>query len=79
LAPVGDGTGLWAVGSVTEDCARGDEGDASDAPLPTPSPADLDVVYAAIRIFGDDLTDESAARLRAAVDRPDTYEWGGLA
>jgi hypothetical protein len=32
-----------------------------------------------LRIFGDDLTDESAARLRAAVDGTDGYEWGGLA
>jgi len=36
-------------------------------------------VREALRIFADDLTDESAARLRAAVDGPDGYEWGGLA
>jgi hypothetical protein len=32
-----------------------------------------------MRILGDDMTDESAARLRAVVDRPDGHEWGGLA
>jgi len=36
-------------------------------------------VREALRIFADDLTDESAARLRAAVDGPDGHEWGGLA
>lgn len=78
-APEGDGTGLWGEASVTEDRARGDDGDAGDAPLPTPAPDDLDVVHAAMRIFGDDMTDESAARLRAVVDGTDGYEWGGLA
>jgi Bifunctional DNA primase/polymerase, N-terminal/Primase C terminal 1 (PriCT-1) len=78
-SPEGDGTGLWDERSVTEDRARGDEGDAGDAPLPTPSPADVNVVRAGLRIFGDDLTDESAARLRAAFVGPDSLEWDGLA
>ena len=39
----------------------------------------LDVAREALRIFADDLTDESAARLRAVVDGSDGYEWGGLA
>jgi Bifunctional DNA primase/polymerase, N-terminal/Primase C terminal 1 (PriCT-1) len=77
--PEGDGTGLWDEASVTEDRARGDEGDAGDAPTPTSAAADLDVAREALRIFADDLTDASAARLRATVDRPDGYEWGGLA
>ena len=75
----GDGTGLWNEASVTEDRARGDTGDAGDGPLPTPSPADVDVVRAGLRIFGDDLTDESAARLRVAFVGPDSLEWDGLA
>jgi hypothetical protein len=78
-SPEGDGTGFWDDASVTEDRARGDTGDAGDDPLPTPSPADLDVARAALRIFGDDLTDESAARLRAAFAGPDDLEWGGIA
>lgn len=65
--------------SVTEDRARGDDGDAGDAPLPIPSAAGLDVTREALRIFADDLTDESAARLRSVVDASDGYEWGGLA
>jgi HNH endonuclease len=78
-SPEGDGTGLWGEASVTEDRARGDDGDAGDAPAPTSTAADLDVAREALRIFADDLTDESAARLRAAVDGPDGLEWGGLA
>jgi putative DNA primase/helicase len=39
----------------------------------------LDVAREALRIFDDDLTDESAARLHSAVDGPEAYEWGGLA
>lgn len=79
MSPDGDGTSLWGGASVTEDRARGDDGDAGDAPLPTPAPDDLGVVHAAMRIFGDDMTDESAARLRVVVDGPDGHEWGGLA
>jgi hypothetical protein len=32
-----------------------------------------------LRIFADDLTDESAARLNAIVDGADGFDWGGLA
>ena len=39
----------------------------------------LDVAREALRIFAEDLTDESAARLKAVVDGADGYEWGGLA
>lgn len=75
----GDGTGLWDEASVTEDRAPGGEGDAGDGVLPPPSHADIDLTREALRIFTDDMTDESAARLRAAVDGTDGYEWGGLA
>ncbi len=79
MTPKGDGTGLWDERSVTPDRACGDTGDAGDAPLPTPSPVDVGVAQEALRIFADDLTDESATRLRAVVDGRDGYEWGGLA
>jgi hypothetical protein len=36
-----------------------------------------DIAREALRIFADDLTDESAARLRAVVDGADGYGWGG--
>jgi hypothetical protein len=78
-SPEGDGTGASDEASVTGDRARGDTGDAGDAPPPAPAPADLDVAREALRIFADDLTEESAARLRSMVDAPDGYEWGGLA
>lgn len=39
----------------------------------------LDVAREALRIFADDLTDESAARLKAVVDGADGIGWGGLA
>ena len=39
----------------------------------------LDVAREALRIFADDLTDESAARLNALVDGADGARWGGLA
>jgi hypothetical protein len=78
-SPEGDGTGLWDEASVTGDRGRGDTGDAGDARLPTPSHADLVVIGAALRIFGDDVTEESAARLRAAFVGPDDLEWGGIA
>jgi hypothetical protein len=39
----------------------------------------LDFAGEALRIFEDDLTDESATRLRAVVNGKDGYEWGGLA
>jgi hypothetical protein len=78
-SPKGDETGLRGEASVTEDRARGDEGDAGDARPLTPTPVDPHIAREALRIFADDLTDESAARLRAVVDGPDGYEWGGLA
>jgi putative DNA primase/helicase len=74
----GDGTGPSDEASVTDDCARVDAGDAGDAPLRPPSHAGLDVVGAALRIFGDDVTEESAARLRTAFVGPDDLEWGGI-
>ncbi len=78
-SPEGDGPGLWDKPSITEDRARGDEGDAGDGLL-RPGPDDgLEVAREALRIFADDLTDESAARLRSVVDGADGYEWGGLA
>jgi hypothetical protein len=78
ISPEGDGTGLWNEASVTEDRARGDTGDAGDAPMPPPSHADRNVVGSALTIFGDDVTEESAARLRAAFVGPDDLEWGGI-
>ncbi|MDA8201338.1 MAG: bifunctional DNA primase/polymerase [Chloroflexi bacterium] len=78
-SPAGDGTGLPDEPSVTQDRTRGDTGDAGDGPSPLVSPTGMDVAREALRIFADDLTDESAARLRAVVDGPDGFEWGGLA
>jgi 5-methylcytosine-specific restriction endonuclease McrA len=75
----GDATGASDEAGVTDDGARGDAGDAGDGLLPSPSPADLDVAREALRIFADDLTDESAARLRAVVDGSDGFDWGRLA
>jgi hypothetical protein len=75
----GDGTGPSEEGGVTDDRAHGDTGDAADGLLPPPSAADLDVAREALRIFANDLTDESAARLRAVVDGSDGFDWGGLA
>jgi hypothetical protein len=75
-SPEGDETG---ASGFTHDRARGETGDAGDDPLPTPSHADLDVVRSALTIFGDDVTEESAARLRAAFVGPDDLEWGGIA
>jgi hypothetical protein len=75
----GDGTGLWGEAGVTEDRARGGTGDAGDGLQPPPQQDGLDVAREALRIFEDDLTDESAARLRAVLDGTDGYEWGGLA
>ncbi|MHB8459092.1 MAG: bifunctional DNA primase/polymerase [Candidatus Limnocylindrales bacterium] len=80
--PDGDATGASDEAGVTDDGARGDTGDTGDTGdglLPPPSPADPEVAREALRIFADDLTDESAARLRAVVDRSDGFEWGSLA
>jgi hypothetical protein len=77
-SPENDATGLWHEASVTEDRARGDTGDAGDARMPPSSSSDLELVCTALRIFGDDLTDESAARLRAAFVGPEDLEWGGI-
>ena len=65
--------------SVTDDLARGGPGDAGDGLLPPPPHDGLDVAREALRIFTDDLTDESAARLQAVVDGAEGYELGGLA
>jgi hypothetical protein len=78
-SPQGDETSLRNGASVSAAGARADTGDAGDEPLPTPSPADLDVVRAALSIFGHDVTEESAGRLRAAFVGPDDLEWGGIA
>jgi hypothetical protein len=75
----GDGTEPSDGGSVTNDRAPGDTGDARDGLLPPPPYVGVDVAREALRIFSDDLTDESAARLRTVVDGTDGYEWGGLA
>lgn len=75
----GDGTGLWDEPSVTEDRARGDKGDAGDGLLRPPTDDGLEVAREAMRIFADDMTEESARRLRAVVDGTDGYEWGGVA
>jgi 5-methylcytosine-specific restriction protein A len=53
-------------------------GDAGDGLLLSVA-GDVTIASEALRIFADDLTDESAARLRALVDAPDGYEWGGIA
>ena len=77
-SPDGDGTGPWDDPSVTEDRARGDKGDAGDNLL-RPAPDDgPEVARKTLRIFADDMTDESAARLRAVVDGADGFGWGGL-
>lgn len=78
-SPEGGGTSLWDEASVTEDRARGDECDTGDGLLRPPRDDGPEVAREAMRIFADDLTDESAARLRAVVDGADAYEWGGLA
>jgi hypothetical protein len=75
----GDETAPSGAAGVTNDRAHGDTGDAGDGPMPNPSHADRDVISAALRIFGDDVTEESAARLRAAFVGPDDLEWGGIA
>jgi hypothetical protein len=46
--------------------------------MPPSSSSELELVCTALRIFGDDLTDESAARLRAAFVGPEDLEWGGI-
>jgi hypothetical protein len=78
MSPEGDRTGLRDEVSVTEDRARGDSNDAGDAPM-HPLSADLELAQVALRIYGEELTDESAARLRAAFVGPDNLEWDGLA
>jgi hypothetical protein len=78
-SPDGDATEASDEAGVTDHRARGDTGDAGDGLLPPPSSADPDVAREALRIFADDLTDESAARLNAIVDGADGFDWGGLA
>jgi hypothetical protein len=46
--------------------------------MPNSAAAGRDIAREALRIFADDLTEESSASLRAVVDGPE-YEWGGLA
>ncbi len=75
----GDGTGLWDGPSVTEDRTRGDESDGGDGLLHVAPDDGLEVAREALRILADDLTDESAARLKAVVARADDIGWGGLA
>ena len=75
----GDGTGPSDEVSVTDDRARVGTSDAGDGLLPPPPHDGLDVAREALRIFADDLTDESAARLKAVVDGADGFGWGGLA
>jgi hypothetical protein len=70
---------LFSQGQAAGDAGPGGAGDPGDEVPPPPSPAELDVTREALRIFGDDLTAESAARLRAAVDGADGFDWGGLA
>jgi hypothetical protein len=74
-----DGTGPSDEASVTDDRARVDTGDAGDVLLPTPPHDGLDVAREAMRIFAEELTDESAARRKAVVDGADGFDWGGLA
>ena len=78
-SPEGDDMRPSGGGGVTDDRAPGDTGDAGDGLLPSLSDDGLDVAREALRIFSDDLTDESAARLRAVVDGSDGFDWGGLA
>ena len=76
-----DGVGpvLSDEASVTPGRARGGTGDAGDGVLPPLSQDGRDVAREALRIFADDLADESAARLRALVDGPEGFDWGGRA
>ena len=69
---------LFSQRQAADDAGPGDAG-AGDGLLPPPSPAEPDVTREALRIFGDDLTAESAARLKAVVDGADGFDWGGLA
>ena len=54
-------------------------GDASDAAIPTEAIDDRVVIHAALDLFEDEMTDESAARIRAALDAQGGHEWGRLA
>jgi len=76
IPPAGDGLGSLEEGVVTDDRALGDTGDAGDGPLPPSSHDGVDLSAEALRIFSDDLTDESATRLRAAAEGPNGFDWG---
>jgi hypothetical protein len=79
MSSEGDGTRLRDEASVTDDRARGGTGDAGDGLLRPAPDNGLGVAREALRIFADDLTDESEVRLRAMVDGTEGYEWDGLA
>ena len=71
----GDGASDVDCSCVTLERARGDAGDAGDGRMP-PVADDARIAREAMRIFGDDMTEESAARLRPLVDRPDGFGAG---
>jgi hypothetical protein len=71
----GDGASDVDWSGVTLERARGDAGDAGDGRMPLATD-DARIAREAMRIFGDDMTEESAARLRHLVDRPDGFGAG---
>jgi len=77
-------------GPFAPDGVRGPDGPRTSASFSQPDPElpanddgwpgdGLDAAREALRIFADDLTDESASRLKALVDGADGFGWGGLA
>jgi hypothetical protein len=75
--PAAGDTGLDTERAAKTDSWPGNEPGPSDEASVTDD--GLRVAREALRIFAEDLTDESAARLKAVVDGADGYEWGGLA
>jgi len=59
--------------------AEGARPDTDEADRIDEASATIEVAREALRIFEDDLTDESAARLKAMVDGADSFGWGELA
>jgi hypothetical protein len=59
--------------------AEGARPDTDEADRVDEASATIEVAREALRIFEDDLTDESAARLKAMVDGADSFGWGELA